>query len=93
MEPFALRLSAHYERLSSKLSRRHSTFAAVEQRAFAILAVDPLNLARQHHIKKLEDVAAGGVYRLALGRWRFLYDVAGRVVEVHYCGLRREDTY
>jgi hypothetical protein len=34
-----------------------------------------------------------GQYRLSLGRWRFRYDVAGRVVLMTYCGLRREDTY
>jgi len=34
-----------------------------------------------------------GQYRLSLDRWRFRYDVAGRVVLMTYFGLRREDTY
>jgi len=28
-----------------------------------------------------------------MGRWRFRYDIIGQVVVLHYCGLRREDTY
>jgi hypothetical protein len=36
---------------------------------------------RIHNIKKLEGVPSGeGQYRLALGRWRFRYDVLGQVV-------------
>jgi len=55
---------------------------------------DPYNRTRWHHIKKLEGVAAGeGQYRLSLGRWRFRYDISGQLVELHYCVLRREDTY
>ena len=55
---------------------------------------DPYNRERRYHLKKLKGVAAGaGAYRLALGRWRFRYDISGQVVELHYCGLRREDTY
>jgi hypothetical protein len=50
----------------------------------------PINRTRRYQIKKLEGVPAGeGQYRLSLGRWRFRYDIA----ELHYCGLRREDTY
>jgi mRNA-degrading endonuclease RelE of RelBE toxin-antitoxin system len=35
----------------------------------------------------------GGQYRLRLGRFRFRYDIEGRMVVLYYCGLRREDTY
>jgi mRNA-degrading endonuclease RelE of RelBE toxin-antitoxin system len=34
-----------------------------------------------------------GQYRLRSGRFRFRYDIEGREVVLHYCGLRREDTY
>ena len=34
-----------------------------------------------------------GQYRLRLGRWRFRYDITGQEVVLHYCSLRREDTY
>ena len=62
--------------------------------AVAILSVDPYNRSRDHPIRKLESVRHGeGQYRLRLGRWRFRYDIYGREVVLHYCGLRREDTY
>src|SRR5438876_7356980 len=31
--------------------------------------------------------------RLRSGRWRFRYDILGQEIVLHYCGLRREDTY
>jgi hypothetical protein len=34
-----------------------------------------------------------GQWRLALGRFRFRYDIYDQDVVFHYCGLRREDTY
>jgi hypothetical protein len=92
--PFAVHATPRYERLSNKLFKAHREFAAAEQRAVTILAADPYNRARRHKIKKLEGVPAGeGQYRLSLGRWRFRYDISGQVIELHYCGLRREDTY
>ena len=86
--------NSHYERLSNRLSKGHRDFEAVEQSAREILSSDPYNRTLRHHIKKLEGVAAGErQYRPSLGRWRFRYDISGRLVELHYCGLRREDTY
>jgi hypothetical protein len=39
-------------------------------------------------------VARGeGQWRIALGRFRFRYDIYDQDVILHYCGLRREDTY
>ncbi|MBZ5625447.1 MAG: hypothetical protein LAQ69_43140 [Acidobacteriia bacterium] len=35
--------------------------------------------------------AAEGQYRLRLDRFRFRYDIAGRVVTLVACSLRRED--
>jgi hypothetical protein len=91
---FAVRTVSHYDRLSNKLQKTHRDFEAVEKSAEGILAADPFNRTRQHHIKKLAGVAAGdGQYRLSLGRWRFRYDIIGRLVLLTYCGLRREDTY
>jgi hypothetical protein len=34
-----------------------------------------------------------GQWRLALGRFRFRYDIYDQDVVLHYVGLRREDTY
>ena len=90
---FVVRSTPRYERLSKKLRKTHPDFAETELRAVTTLAGDPYNLTRRHNIKKLEDVPEGdGQYRLSLGRWRFRYDIPGQFVELHYCGLRREDT-
>lgn len=91
---FAVQTVPSYERLSNKLHKAHREFDEIEKSAAAILGSDPYNRTRQYHIKKLEGVPAGeGQYRVALGRWRFRYDIVGRVVLLTYCGLRREDTY
>ena len=91
---FAVRTVPKYDRLSNKLRKGHRNFDAVEKSAATILAFDPHNRTRQHNIKKLEGIAPGeGQFRLSLGRWRFRYDLLGRIVLLVYCGLRREDTY
>ena len=55
---------------------------------------DPFNRQRKHDILKLEGVARGeGQWRLALGRWRFRYDIFEREILLYYVGLRREETY
>jgi hypothetical protein len=91
---FAVHTTPHYERLSNKVLRKHPEFESVERSAVKILSADPQNRTRRHRIRKLEGVPAGeGQYRLALGRWRFRYDISSQVVVLHYCGLRREDTY
>ena len=65
-----------------------------QDRAVEILHNDPQNRTRSYPIKKLEGVGHGeGQYRLALGRFRFRYDIDGQDVVLQYCGLRREDTY
>ncbi len=91
---FTVRTVPRYDRLSTKLQRAHRDFDAVEKSAALILASDPYNRTRQHHIKKLGGVPAGeGQYRLSLGRWRFRYDIFDEIVLLGYCGLRRESTY
>jgi hypothetical protein len=83
-----------YDRLARRLLRQHAAFDEAEDRARGILQNDPYNRSRRHAIKKLEGIPQGeGQYRLSLGRWRFRYDISGRHVILHYCGLRREDTY
>ncbi len=89
---FAVHPSSHYERLSTKLNKTRCQ--ATGRSAAAILSTHPYNRSLSHHIRKLEGIPAGeGRYRLSLGRWRFRYDIAGRVALMTYCGLRREDTY
>jgi hypothetical protein len=92
--PFPVLTAPHYERLAKRLLRGDPDFPAIQAQAGSILCADPYNTSRQHHIKKLEGVAAGdGQFRLTIGRWRFRYDILGREVRLAYCGLRREDTY
>ena len=92
--PFSVRTTSHYDRLSNKLHKANRDFDPTERSAAAILTTDPYNRTRQHDIKKLEGVPPGsGQYRLKIRRWRFRYDIAGEMVQLHYCGLRREDTY
>jgi hypothetical protein len=57
--PFTVIVTPHYERLFKKLLRSHSDLAALQARVGEILAADPYNVSREHHIKKLEGVAAG----------------------------------
>jgi hypothetical protein len=95
MKPsFSVIGTPHYERLAKKLLRAHRDLPALQVRANEILSADPYNVSREHHIKKLEGVAAGeGQFRLTMGRWRFRYDIFGQEVWLFYCGLRREETY
>ncbi|MBI3697875.1 MAG: hypothetical protein HY238_23965 [Acidobacteria bacterium] len=74
--------------------RRHPELVNYYDRARLILEVDPYNRSRMRPIKKLEGVKPGdGQYRIRLGRFRFRYDVEGRMVYLKACSLRREETY
>jgi len=92
--PFRVLVTPRFERELRKLLRHHPDLASVYQEALALLAADPHNRAGRRWMKKLAGVKPGeGQYRLRLGRWRFRYDIFERDVVLHYCGLRREDTY
>jgi hypothetical protein len=92
--PFSAVLSKHYERLARLLNKRHPKFVAVQTSAIAILEQDPTKRLGSHDIKKLTDAARGeGQWRLAIGRFRFRYDIYDHDIALQYCGLRREDTY
>ena len=91
---FAVCTTPHFDRLLRSLLRHHPELASRYRDALHILRVDPHNRSRTQSIRKLEAVGSGeGEYRLRLGRWRFRYDISGNEVVLHYCGLRREDTY
>jgi hypothetical protein len=67
---------------------------AVQISAIEILGEDPTNRSRAYDIRKLTNVPRGdGQWRLAIGRFRFRYDIYDQDVVLQYCGLRREDTY
>ena len=90
---FSIRATAGYERLARRLLKRHPELRSLQDRMRAVLSADPHNRSGGHPIKKLEGVPSGeGQWRLALGRFRFRYDITGTVVELVYCGLRRENT-
>ena len=86
---FTVRPTASFKRQLKKLILRHPDLIDHYAEVLAALEEDPHNRTRTHNIKKL-DV---GRYRFRSGRWRFIYSIAGHVVFLHYCGLRREDTY
>ena len=91
---YSVQTSAHFDRLMKKLAPKHPDLSGRFEEAIAALSVDPHNRTNKYPIKKLASVPAGeGQYRLRSGRFRFRYDVAGNEVLLHYCGLRREDTY
>ncbi len=92
---FSVRTVPQFDRLLRRLSDQHPELWYLYAVALRVLESDPLNLSRQHNIKKLKGVrpAAGGQYQLALRRFRFRYDVSAREVVLYYCGIRREETY
>lgn len=91
---FQVRTTPHFDRLVRRLHRHHGDLAGRYAEALETLQTDPLNRSGAHPIRKLEAIRPGeGQYRLRLGRWRFRYDVIDKGVILHYCGLRREDTY
>ncbi len=94
--PFSVVATRRFGRLLRLLHKRHPDLTDRYEEALAILSTDPTNRSQQHHIKKLKGVDRGeGQYRPRLGRWRFRYDIHHRqkVVQLHYCGFRREATY
>jgi mRNA-degrading endonuclease RelE of RelBE toxin-antitoxin system len=92
--PFSVRTTSAFDRDFRKLAKQHRDLIEHYSRAIGILENDPYNRSRAHDVKKLHGVPAGeGQFRLRLGRFRFRYDIAGRVVTLVVCTLRREDTY
>jgi mRNA-degrading endonuclease RelE of RelBE toxin-antitoxin system len=91
---YRVQTSAHFDRLMKKLAPKHPDLAGRFEEAVAVPSVDPHNSTNKYPIKKLSSVSPGdGQYRLRSGRFRFRYDVVGKEARLHYCGLRREDTY
>ena len=55
--PFSVRTTPRFDRLAKALT--HPDFPSRYDRARAILADDPYNRTRAHHIKKLEGMPVG----------------------------------
>lgn len=96
-ESFQVRTSPRFDRLARKLIKKHPDFPEYFDKACALLAADPYGRSGQRYssaVRRLENVEAGdGQYRVRMGRFRLRYDINGTVVELKYCGLRRESTY
>ena len=91
---YQVRTTAHFDRLAKKLFPKHADLIERLEEAIETLSIDPYNNSHNYPIKKLQGVPVGeGQYRLRSGRFRFRYDISGNEVVLHYCGLRREDTY
>jgi mRNA-degrading endonuclease RelE of RelBE toxin-antitoxin system len=91
---YSVLTTSHFDRLMKKLAPKHPELVERFEQAISILSVDPYNKSGKHAIKKLVGVPVGeGQYRLRSGRFRFRYDVEELEIVLHYCGLRREDTY
>ena len=93
---FLVVTSRRYERLARALNKQQAKFVAVQVSAIEILQKDPTNRSGSHDIKKLTNVGRGeGQWRLAIGRFRFRYDIYEQEAVLQYCGLRTqdEDTY
>ena len=91
---YSVLTTSRFDRLMKKLAPKHPELVERFEQAIAILSADPYNKSGKYAIKKLVGIPAGeGQYRLRSGRFRFRYDVEGLEVVLHYCGLRREDTY
>ena len=91
---YYVQTTAHFDRLVKKLAPKHADLIERLEEAVGILAIDPYNKSHKYPIKKLQGIPAGdGQYRLRSERFRFRYDISGKEVVLHYCGLRRKDTY
>lgn len=78
---FSVQTTARFDRELRKLNRHHPELADYYNRAQSVLEADPYNSSRRHPIKKLEGVRPGdGQYRIRLSRFRFRYDIEGRMV-------------
>ena len=94
MPAFKVRATPRSTRLLRSLGKQHPQLVEHYARVLRILEADPYNSSRAHPIKKLTNVSPGdGQYRVRVARFRFRYDIFGRDVVLHYCSLRREDTY
>ena len=95
MAQYSVQVTAHFEKEFLKLALRHSRLKDIfKKQVIPALVEDPLNHTRLHPIAKLQGVSTGQAqYRIRFDRFRFRYDVLGRVVHLKACALRNEGTY
>src|SRR4051812_26636541 len=92
--PFSVLVTARFERDYRKLLKAHTDLGDQFHQVVTALSSDPFNHSRSHPIKKLVGIKPGdGQYRIRFKRFRFIYDIEGRVVFLKHCRLRDEGTY
>ena len=65
---FSVRTSPGFDRLLRRLNKRHPELVDIYDEAITVLATDPYNRSRTHHIKKLEAQRLGSG-QLPLAAW------------------------
>lgn len=91
---FSILITNHFEREYRKLEKRHPELPYHYAEVVSALSTDPYNRSRTNPIKKLESIPHGEAqYRIRSGRFRFRYDIEGKIVYLKACLLRDEHTY
>jgi hypothetical protein len=81
-----------FNRVARVFVTSYPDFARIYERALEILRRDALNREGDRDILKLEFIPIGdGQYRLRVGRYRFRYDVHGKIVILKWCGISRDE--
>lgn len=93
-EFYSVEVTRSFERELRKLVRHHNEIKGHYNTVIDVLKKDPYNHRRIYPITKLENIPDGdGQYRIRYERFRFRYDIVGKVVYLKYCSLRNEKTY
>lgn len=80
-----------FERSARKLIRKTPAIEDVIGALTGVLRADPLNLSRQHSIRRLTNVEEGdGQWRIRSGAYRLRYDVLGQDVVLHSINHRKD---
>jgi mRNA-degrading endonuclease RelE of RelBE toxin-antitoxin system len=80
-----------FERSARKLIRKVPKIEDVLDELRGVLETDPLNVSRQHNIKKLTNIELGeGQWRIRSGVYRLRYDVEGDIVTLYSINHRKE---
>jgi len=83
--------TAAFERTLKQLARKHPDIPDVFADILTILEIDPLNVSRQHNIRKLVNVEHGdGAWRIRSGVYRVRYDVEAATVTLHSINHRKD---
>ena len=88
---FQIIATAGFSRSLKKLVNKNPEITEVYEAMLQVLQDDPLNLSRNHKIKKLTNIDAGQ-WRIRAGVYRLRYDIHGNTVVLHSI-KHRSDAY